>query len=374
MDCIMDSDNSTTTPPAGKIRQCLCGRRMSSLQHDFHSLRVVCQRVDCETNSRCPDCAEVGDLAITNYVMHKPSLQGKLQSKHKLKETVSTPLVAVDSADVAVSDQPASLIPLLVSSDPPVPDDDSVQLLGVRSDIVGQVKCLFDSFAPSLEAHLTSIDRKFSQVILSSASDVTNNRDNVSQDVLNPSFSAPSAVARRSEPTPDRAPSVSFTGDLGTILGGPAAADAPSGGSSLPRLSFEDLLFTIRFFESSGSSVPDSFLESLRNVVVYSTEHSFAMGGASLADSITLFCSRLSDPVDPTPGPSLGGGSIIAFLFSLVGVSSSLSPFAAGADNMHSVEGSGSLGSRFVPPPPGFVCLSGFPSSSVSLLLLPFLL
>ena len=85
------------------------------------------------------------------------------------KEIVSTPSVAVNSAgvagDVAVSDQPASLIPLSVLLDPPVPDDDSAQLSSVRSDILGLVKSLFDSFAQSLEAHFTSTDRKFSQVI-----------------------------------------------------------------------------------------------------------------------------------------------------------------------------------------------------------------
>ena len=124
---------------------------------------------------------------------------------------------------------------------------------------------------------------------------MTNNRDNVSQDVLNP-FSAPSAIAVHFEHAPDRSSSVSSTGHLGTTLGGPAAADAPTGGSSLPRLSFKDVLVTIRFFESSGGSVPDSFLESLHSVVIYLAEHSFAMGMASLADSITLFRLCLSYP------------------------------------------------------------------------------
>ena len=95
-----------------------------------------------------------------------------------------------------------------------------------------------------------------------------------------------------SEHVRDSAPSVSYTGDLGTILGGPVGADVPLGRSSLPRLSFEDLLVMIRFFELYGGSVPNSFYRALRNVVVSSTEHSFAMGGALLADSITLFLAR----------------------------------------------------------------------------------
>ena len=221
---------------------------------------------------------------------------------------------------------------------------------------------LFLTTLQSLEARFTSIDRKFSQVISSSASDVTFTRDNVSQDVLNHSVSAPTSVAVRSENAPDRAPSASYTGNLGTTQGGPAAASSPTGGSSLPRLSFKDLLVTVRFFESSGGSVPDIFIKSLCNVAMYFTEHSFAMGGASLADSIISFCTRLSNPVDPAPKPFLSGDSMIAFLCRLVGVSSLSSPFAVGADGVRSVEGSVSLGSRFVPPPPGFVRLSGISS------------
>ena len=298
---------------------------MSSLQHDFHSLCVVCQGLIVTTDNRCPKCAGVGDLAMTNYIKHKLSLQRKLQSKRKLKEKVSTPAVAVDAVDVAVSDQPASPIPQSVSSDPPVPDDDATQLSGVRREILSQVKSLFDSFAQSLEARFSSIDYRFSQDIPSATSNVNNVSTDVSQDVINPSLSALSVVAGRSEPMPDRAPSVSYTGDLGTNLGGPAAADVPSGGSSLPRLSFEDLLVTVKFLESSGGSVPDSFLDSLRGIVVYPTNHSFAMGEDSLADSISAFCAHVSDPMNPTPGPSRGGGSIISFLCNLVGVSS-LSP------------------------------------------------
>ena len=55
---------------------------------------------------------------MTNYVKHKISLQRKLRSKHKLKETVSS-AVAVSAADiasdVAVSNHPSSPIPPSVS-------------------------------------------------------------------------------------------------------------------------------------------------------------------------------------------------------------------------------------------------------------------
>ena len=110
---------------------------MSSLQHDFHSSCVACRGVDCDNDNRRKECADVGDVVMTNYVKHKLSLHHKLQSKGKLKETVATAVVTVNSADIAMdvaaSDKPASPIPPSVSSDPPVPDDDRAhcQVLGV---------------------------------------------------------------------------------------------------------------------------------------------------------------------------------------------------------------------------------------------------
>ena len=109
---IMDADNSAATLLAGKIHRCPCERWMSSVQRDFHSLCVVCQGVDCGTDNQCPECADVDDLQMTNSVKHKPSLQRKLQSKHKLKEMISSPAVAVNATDVAASDHPSSPIPV----------------------------------------------------------------------------------------------------------------------------------------------------------------------------------------------------------------------------------------------------------------------
>ena len=84
MDCfglssgIMDSDNFAATPLAGKIRCCPCGTQMSSIQHYFHSLCIVCREVDCDTDNRCLERADVDDLEMTNYVKLKLSLQHKL--------------------------------------------------------------------------------------------------------------------------------------------------------------------------------------------------------------------------------------------------------------------------------------------------------
>ena len=61
----MDSDNSSasaaTLPLAGMVRQCPCGRRMSCLAHDFLSLCIICRSIDCATDNRCAECADVSD-------------------------------------------------------------------------------------------------------------------------------------------------------------------------------------------------------------------------------------------------------------------------------------------------------------------------
>ena len=66
---IMDS-NDTAATPSGKIRRCPCGRRMSSLQHDFHSVCIVCRGVDCDTDHRCPECNDISDLLMTNSTLN----------------------------------------------------------------------------------------------------------------------------------------------------------------------------------------------------------------------------------------------------------------------------------------------------------------
>ena len=218
----MDSDNASTTPPAGKIHRCSCGRRMSSLIHDFHSVCAVCRGGDCDTDHRCPECKDIGDLVMTKYVTHKISLQHKFQSKWSKKDPVPAPVVADVAADVAVSEPPSSPVPPSVTSVSPVPVDDSGQLSGDKGNIMSQVKSLFDSFAQSFEGRFTSIDNRFSQVMSDSASNVVN-VVTVSQDVITMSFSASSIVAGCSDPTPDRAPFAPYTGGLGTTRGGPAA-------------------------------------------------------------------------------------------------------------------------------------------------------
>ena len=93
--------------------------------------------------------------------------------------------------------------------------------------------------------------------------------------------------------------------------------------TSLLRMLFAELMVTVQFFESSSGRVPDSFLNSLRAYVVVAPDFDLAIGGSSLVDSIRTYHLRLSDPVNPVPGLSQGGDSIVPFLYRLVASSGS---------------------------------------------------
>ena len=49
----MDSDGSSSSSTAAKIRHCRCGRRMSSLGKDFHSVCINCRGIDFDVDNRC---------------------------------------------------------------------------------------------------------------------------------------------------------------------------------------------------------------------------------------------------------------------------------------------------------------------------------
>ena len=63
------------------------------------------------------------------------------------------------------------------------------------------------------------------------------------------------------EHVPDRGPLAFYADNLGTTLEGPAALSMSADTTSLPHMSFADLLAMIQFFETNGR-VPDSFLDS----------------------------------------------------------------------------------------------------------------
>ena len=70
---------------------------------------------------------------------------------------------------------------------------------------------------------------------------------------------------------------------------------SPSGNSSLSHLSFDDLLDRIRELETAYSFVPDFFLLSFRGVVIHATDHSFAVSGDLIADSVVSYHYHLCD-------------------------------------------------------------------------------
>ena len=81
MNFAMDSDCSSLSSPASKICRCFCGKRMSSLKFDFHTVCIECRGVDCDLETRCIECTDISDVAISDYVNHKLSLKKKLLSQ-----------------------------------------------------------------------------------------------------------------------------------------------------------------------------------------------------------------------------------------------------------------------------------------------------
>ena len=92
--------------------------------------------------------------------------------------------------------------------------------------------------------------------------------------------------------------------------------------------SFAALMTTVKFIGSSSGRAPDSFLDSFRVYVVVLPDFDLAIGGSSLEDSIRSYRLHLFDPLNPIPGPSQEGDSIVLFLYCLV-ASSGASPLVA---------------------------------------------
>ena len=214
MDCYRSSSS-----PAGKIRLCASGKRMSSLKFDFHTVCSDCRGLDCDLEMCCIECADISDVAMSEYVSHKFSLKCKHLAKRKFKAPLP-PSVVVHEPVVVAGDQPLAkpaspcVSPVLVTSA-------SDAVAKNQSDIVSQVTSMFASFTESLEARFSSVDQRFSLVISSSASNSHSRVDFSCQDAIsNRSFAAPAPVAVHFEHPPDRAPSVAYSDDLGTALGG----------------------------------------------------------------------------------------------------------------------------------------------------------
>ena len=165
-----------------------------------------------------------------------------------------------------------------------------------------------------MEARFSAVDSRFSQVTVSSASTDDNARNVSCQDVSNPSLLAPIAsLAVRDEHPPARALYVPYSEGLGKFCKGPATVSTPTGVTSLPCLTFVEVIDRVRVYESSMGYVPDSHLIS--SFVVYSDEFNVVICGELLPDYVRLFRQRLSDPVDPVLGKFQGGDSVVRFLY-----------------------------------------------------------
>ena len=352
--------------------------RMSSYKFDFHTVCVQCRGVDCDLNSRCIECTDVTTDRMSEYLAHKLSLKKKLISKRRLKTPSQSPVMDVAPAVSAVEPSPAepvvAIAPAVDLVDPPV-SVATVQESPSHSDrdIISHVESLFQSFSKSLEVRFSSIDERFRQVISSSSSNANDNRPVVSsQDVTNPSFTAPSPVAVRDEHLPARAPYAPYSDGLGKSYEGPAAVSSHVGVTSLPKLAFSVRIDRVRVYESSMGVVPDSFLDSLHLFVVYSDEFGVAIGGDLLADSVRSFHQHLSDLHDSIPGTSQGGDSIIRFLYRIVASLGSSPQLALGAAGGHRGEGfdssevdgipASSLVSSLISAPSAFPAGSPFPA------------
>ena len=84
MDSYHSSGSSSSMP--AKLCYCLCGKRMSTLTYDFHSICVNCCGIDSDIDHRCDECADIADDIMTNYVKHKRSLKSKQRYKSKSKD------------------------------------------------------------------------------------------------------------------------------------------------------------------------------------------------------------------------------------------------------------------------------------------------
>ena len=104
--------------------------------------------------------------------------------------------------------------------------------------------------------------------------------------------------------------------------------------------------------------MPDAFLALLCCKVMYSTEHSFAISGNLIADSVVSFRASTFDLVNPLPGSSKDGDSVIPLICNIVGLSTSFLPLVVGAGTGRSAGVSGYLYALPTPPTPFLVLLA----------------
>ena len=134
---------------------------MSSYKFDFHTVCVQCRVVHCDLTVHCIECTDIASDKMSKNVAHKLSLKKKLESKHKLKALSQSPVVDVAPAVSVAEQSPAEAV---VTVAPAV--DTPISVVTVQespavsnSNVISHVE-LFQSFAKSLEARFSSIDRR----------------------------------------------------------------------------------------------------------------------------------------------------------------------------------------------------------------------
>ena len=93
---VTSSPSTLTTSAATDVsahRSCpRCGRRMSSLQFDKHTLCVVCRDVKCSLDTSCKECKAWSKEFMLGYVKHQRSLVSP-----PVTAVTTTPIVALPS-------------------------------------------------------------------------------------------------------------------------------------------------------------------------------------------------------------------------------------------------------------------------------------
>ena len=101
------SSSSTSSTPTTSAatdvsarRSCpRCGRQMSSLQFDKHTLCVVCRDIKCSLDTRCKECKAWSEEFMLGYVKHQRTLGSKAR-KSTPASSPSPPVTAVTTASL----------------------------------------------------------------------------------------------------------------------------------------------------------------------------------------------------------------------------------------------------------------------------------
>ena len=100
---VTSSPSTPTTSAANDVsahRSCpCCGRGMSSLQFDKHTLCVVCRDMKCSLDTRFKECKAWSKEFMLDYVKHQRSLVSKAK-KLATTSSPSPPVTAVTTAPI----------------------------------------------------------------------------------------------------------------------------------------------------------------------------------------------------------------------------------------------------------------------------------